>query len=82
MAEIAIEYSLIGVAVVLVPLGLVLAGRGLRRRRHGMLAVAVVCLLLSGFLWWRTSHAEFWIVDSCLDAGGRYDHQAQTCEFE
>ena len=81
MAEILIEYALIGLAVLLIPLGIMLALAGFRRRQRQLLAVGIACVVLSGVLWWRTGHAEFWVVDRCLDAGGRYDSQAQECEF-
>ena len=82
MIEIVIEYGLLIVAVLLIPLGFVLTGFGLWRRRGKQLVLGLGCLLLSGMLWWRTGHAEFWLVDDCLDAGGRYNHQTQECEFE
>ncbi|WP_098063526.1 hypothetical protein [Longimonas halophila] len=82
MAEIAIEYGLLVAAALLVPLGFAFAGLGLWRHRGKQLAFGIGCLLLSGLLWWRTSHAEFWVVDDCLDAGGRYNYQTQVCEFD
>lgn len=82
MAEILIEFALLGIALLLVPIGLVFFVLGLRRQQHKRLILGVGCLLISGVLWWRTDHVEFWLVDRCLDAGGRYDYQAQECEFE
>ena len=82
MTESLIEHTLIGIAVLLIPLGLALVLVGFRRRQHQRLVVGIGCIILSTVLWWRTSHAEFWMVDECLDAGGRYDYQAQVCQFE
>jgi hypothetical protein len=82
MIQIVVEYGLLIVAALFTPLGFILAGWGLWRRQGKQVALGLGCLLLSSLLWWRTGHAEFWIVDDCLDAGGRYDHQTQVCEFE
>ena len=68
--------------MLLIPLGLVTTALGFRRRRREQVRIGVGLLLLSDLIWWRTRHAEFWIIDDCLDAGGRYDPQAQACEFE
>ncbi len=82
MKEVLIEYALIGIAVLLIPLGFTLVILGLRRRQRKQLVIGIGCIVLSAALWWRTNHAEFWMVDRCLDAGGQYNYQAQTCEFE
>jgi len=77
----AIEFGLVGIRALLIPLGLAAIVFGLRRGQRRPLVIGVACLVLSGALWWPTL-AEFWRVDRCLDAGGRYDYHAQACEGE
>ncbi|WP_089712996.1 hypothetical protein [Halomonas daqiaonensis] len=81
MPKILIEFGIIGLAVLLIPLGVVLALAGFRRRQYQLLAVGIGCIILSSVLWWRTGHDELWVLDRCLDAGGRYDAQLQECKF-
>jgi len=81
MGDVLIVYVFLGAAVVLIPAGIGLVASGLRRCRRTRIVAGVCCLVLSGLLFWRIQHAHFWTVDTCLDAGGRYDYEMQQCEF-
>lgn len=78
----AIELMLAAVMLLLGPAGLGYLIVGVWRRDRRKKWIGIACLGLVFLLWWRMGHTEFWFVDRCLDAGGRYDYQESVCEFE
>ena len=82
MTQILIEYALVGLTVLLIPIGVTSIILGIRHDQQRRYIFGIGCVILSAILFWRTSQAEFWVVDRCLDAGGRYNYETQTCKFE
>ncbi|MET0659679.1 MAG: hypothetical protein ABW110_16145 [Steroidobacteraceae bacterium] len=49
-----------------------------RGHGHALAERVVVVLIVAAILWMAVARLS---VDSCLDAGGRYDYSAKRCEF-
>ncbi|MFC6633811.1 hypothetical protein [Microbulbifer taiwanensis] len=80
MIESFLEHTLVLAGILLIPAGLLLLIYSRLRWSHWATKTGVVLMALGALLLVRMHYAEFWLMDSCLDAGGRYDRTAGTCE--
>jgi hypothetical protein len=78
--EVFIEYGLVFLGLFLGPGGLVTIVVGAIRRSRQALVAGVACVAVAVVLLTRMGYAEFWLVDGCLDSGGRWNDAEGACE--
>lgn len=49
-------------------------------RRHLFTALALLVAALAALLIWAWA-TDFFLIDDCLDAGGRWNEETRTCEL-
>jgi hypothetical protein len=80
--DIALEYGLVALGLILGLVGIAFLIAALIRRSKKFAVFAISSFAISLVLVGRLGYAEFWDVDTCLDAGGVYDYQAHTCRHD
>lgn len=78
---VGIEYLLVFLGMALGIIGFIVLVVALVRRRRSLGMVALSFLVIAAILVGRLGYAEFWDVDTCLDSGGAYNYDAETCEY-
>lgn len=78
--EILVEYFLLVLALVLVPAGATSVVLGVIRERRKVVVLGVCSILAATLLLLRTQYSVFWMVDECLDSGGRVNYAESNCE--
>ena len=68
-------------AFLLLGIGLFRAIHGVATRQRRAVLIGLGCLLLGSLSMAKQDYSVFWLVDGCLDSGGRYDYDAQSCEY-
>jgi len=43
-----------------------------------IIVILIVLALIIGFIW--TKYGTFWVIDKCLDQGGRWNYEIKMCE--
>lgn len=81
MIESLLEHLLVLAGILLIPAGLLLLIFARLRWSHRATLAGLVLMALGALLLVRMHYAEFWQIDRCLEAGGRYDQQSDTCVF-
>ena len=49
--------------------------------QRALLVTGAILILIAGYLAWQPI-SLFFAVDGCMDRGGSFDSEAQTCDFE
>ncbi|WP_323846180.1 hypothetical protein [Microbulbifer magnicolonia] len=81
MIESLLEHLLVLAGILLIPSGLLLLILARLRWSNWATIVGLVFMALGALLLVRMHYAEYWQVDSCLDAGGHYDPDTGTCDM-
>ena len=50
-----------------------------RSKNLAKVGIALVAVAMAALV--RQHYSEFWRVDSCLDSGGRYNHENKKCDM-
>lgn len=79
--EVLIEYSLFLLAAIMVPVGIGASAAGCIKRKAKWVRVGSFVAVIGVILLARTHFSEFWVVDGCLDSGGRFNYESRGCEF-
>lgn len=67
-------------SVLLFLISLIIGGTAFFNKRKYLGICSLIGLLLSGVLMGSSAFSDFFQVDRCLDSGGRYNYEANTCE--
>lgn len=68
--------------ILLIPTGLLLLILGRLRWSRKAALSGLALLVFGALLLVRMYIVEFWQVDACLDAGGRYNYEQGVCDFQ
>jgi hypothetical protein len=80
--DVGLEYGLVTLGLVFALAGISLLAAAFIRRSKKFAIFAISFLAISAVLVGRLGYAEFWEIDTCLDAGGIYDYEASTCRYD
>ena len=76
------ELLLIPAIGILILVGFLLLILGIKKKKPMWLTFAGACWVLSFICGWAFMNSEFIAIDKCLDSGGKYNYEAQVCEYE
>jgi hypothetical protein len=51
------------------------------KRNKRLIAVGIALLAVFATETVREHYSDFWREDSCMDSGGRYNHEEEKCEY-
>jgi ammonia channel protein AmtB len=80
--DVSLEYGLVTLGVVFALAGDALLAGAFMRRSKKFAIFAISFLAISAVLVGRLAYAEFWDIDTCLDAGGTYDYETSACRYD
>ncbi|SEA17174.1 hypothetical protein [Microbulbifer marinus] len=82
MIESLLEQLLVLAGILLIPGGLLLLILARLRWSSKATLAGITLMALGALLLVRMHYVEYWRVDRCVDAGGRYDQATHSCDFQ
>ncbi|SHF30256.1 hypothetical protein SAMN04487965_1880 [Microbulbifer donghaiensis] len=79
MIESLLEQLLVLAGILLIPGGLLLLLLARLRWSSKATLAGLVLMALGALLLVRMHYVEYWRIDGCLDAGGKYDQSTGNC---